>query len=148
MRIEEIMTTDLATCTSESSLTDCAAMMKKFDCGMIPVVEGNGRKMPIGALTDRDIVCRTLAEGINPMDCNAGDVMSQNPITIDHNEDHKKAVELMENNQVRRLIVVNENGECVGVVSQADLAREVSEEEVAEVVQRVSEPSDESRLGG
>ncbi len=140
MRLQELMSTDIATCTPDMPLEEVAGMMVDYDCGMIPVVAGEGTTRPVGTVTDRDITCRTVAVGENPLEFTAGDIMTANPITIDSNASHQEAMEMMEANQLRRLLVLDSNGECCGVVSQADLARRVSESEVGEVVQHVSRP--------
>ncbi len=140
MQIRDIMTTNVATCTNDTPLEEVAQMMMDCDCGMIPVVAGDDTTRPIGTVTDRDIVCRTLASGDNPLDFTAGDVMTGNPVTISPNASHDEAMHMMESNQIRRLLVIDNNGECVGIVSQADLARNASEEEVGEVVQHISRP--------
>lgn len=140
MRLQELMTTDLATCTPDMPLEEVAGMMLDYDCGMIPVVAGDGTTRAVGTVTDRDITCRTVAVGENPLEFMAGDVMTANPITINHNDSYEEAMQMMEDNQLRRLLVVDDNGECYGVISQADLARKVSEEDVGEVVQHVSRP--------
>ena len=141
MRLQEIMTTDIASCTPDTPLEEVAGMMLDYDCGMIPIVAGDDTTRPIGTVTDRDIVVRTVANSENPLDFLAGDVMTGNPITIHHNSSHEEAMELMEAHQLRRLLVLDDNGECIGIISQADLALQASEEEVGEVVQHVSQPS-------
>lgn len=141
MELRELMTTDIATCTPDTPIQEVASLMDEFDCGMIPVVAGDGTSRAVGTITDRDIVIRTVARGDNPLDLVAGDVMTGNPVTINPDANHRQAMEIMEKNQLRRLLVVDNNGECYGVISQADLARETSEQEVGEVVQHVSSPT-------
>lgn len=142
MEIRELMTSDVATCTPDMPLQEIASMMVEYDCGMIPVVAGDGTTRAIGTITDRDITCRTVARGDNPLNMSAGDIMTGNPITVSPNASEHQAMELMENHKLRRLLVVDDNGETYGVISQADLALEMSEEEVGEVVQNVSEPKE------
>ncbi len=141
MRLQEIMTTDIAACTPDTPLEEVAAMMDEYDCGMIPIVAGEGTTRPVGTITDRDIAMRTVANGENPLDYMASDVMTANPITINHNSAHEEAMEMMESHQLRRILVIDDNGECIGIISQADLARNAGESEVGEVVQHVSQPS-------
>ena len=82
MKVEEIMTKNPACCTADSKLQEVAQMMVTNDCGCIPVVENEESKKPIGMITDRDITIRTVAEGKNPLDLTAGDVMSDQVITV------------------------------------------------------------------
>lgn len=138
MKIKDFMTSNVATCSPEASLADCAQLMKENDCGMIPIIETNGSRNAVGVLTDRDITLRTLGEGINPMDCKVSDIMTNDPVTIAANASHEEAEELMESHQIRRLLVIDEDGNCCGILAQADLARNVSSKEVGEVVQNIS----------
>lgn len=140
MQIRELMTSEPACCTPDTPIEEVAQMMLDCDCGMIPIVAGDDTNRPVGAITDRDIVCRSLANGENPLEMTAGDLMTANPVTIDQNAAHNEAMSLMENNKIRRLLVTDDNGECIGVLSQADLATWTSEQEVGEVVQHVSQP--------
>ena len=141
MQIRDLMTNHPACCTPDTPLEEVAGMMLDNDCGMIPIVAGDNTNRPVGTVTDRDIVLRAVAAGENPLDLSANEVMTGNPITIDQNASHQEAMNLIENHQIRRLLVIDDNGECVGVLSQADLAIETSEEEVGEVVQHVSQPT-------
>ena len=141
MRLQEIMTTDIATCMPDTPLEEVASIMDEYDCGMVPIVAGDGTTRPVGTVTDRDITIRTVAKGENPLDYMAGDVMTANPITIHHHSSHEEAMELMESHQLRRLLAIDDNGECIGVISQADLARNADESAIGEVVQHVSQPS-------
>src|SRR6266568_4202653 len=76
MKVRDMMTGDPACCTAETSLPEVARMMVDRDCGEIPVVDNTSSKVPIGVVTDRDIVCRTVANGLNPLDLTAADCMS------------------------------------------------------------------------
>lgn len=145
MEIQDLMTSNPAACTPDTSLQEIASMMVDCDCGMIPVISEDGSNQPIGTVTDRDIVVRALAEGNNPAEMTANEVMTDNPVTIEMDASHRDAMEMMEQHQLRRLLVIDENSECCGIISQADLARTTSEEEVGEVVQHVSEPAEGGR---
>jgi CBS domain-containing protein len=114
-------------------------MMVDCDCGEIPVIDTQSRR-PIGVITDRDIVCRTIAEGRNPFDLSARDCMTTDVVTISLDKSVDECCELMERHQIRRIPVVDARGACCGIVSQADIARRVSERAVGEVVRDVSKP--------
>ena len=115
--------------------------MLEHDCGCIPVVE-QGTMRLIGVLTDRDISCRCVAQGKGP-ETRVKDAMTTEPRCC-HPEDDVAAVEqIMMQAQVRRVPVVDARGDCVGMIAQADLARDeqaVSESELGRVVERISEP--------
>lgn len=138
MKVEEIMTKNPACCTADSKLQEVAQMMVKNDCGCIPVVENEDSKKPIGMITDRDITIRTVAEGKNPLDLTAGDIMSDQVITVTSDTTVEDCCNKMESNQIRRVAVVDENGGCCGIVAQADVAINADKSKTAEVVKEVS----------
>lgn len=146
MQVREIMTTNPACCTPESSLQDVAKLMADCDCGEIPVLDEQGR--PVGVVTDRDIACRAVAQGKDPAQTRAREVMSQPVVTVTPEENLEACCQRMEENQIRRLPVVDQSGRCCGMVSQADIARAAPEHEVAEVVRDVSRPTPESSRVG
>ena len=141
MKIENIMTRNPATATLNTSLHDVAQMMAENDCGCIPVVEREGAKVPIGMLTDRDIVLRTVAHNKNPLNMIAGEVMTDHVVTVHPDTTLEDCCEAMEQNHIRRVPVVDEKGEIVGMIAQADIARDAPEEETAHLLREVSESS-------
>jgi len=141
MTARDLMTSKPACCTMDTPLQEVARMMVQCDCGEIPVVERNDLKKPVGVVTDRDIVCRAVAEGRNPLTINAGDVMSSPAVTA-RQDDHIDTVkQLMETHQIRRVPVVDQNGEICGIVSVADVARRDTQKEAGEVIKEVSAPA-------
>ncbi len=141
MLVNEIMTENPACCTADASLQEAAKMMVTNDCGCIPVVEDLANNKPIGMITDRDITVRTLGEGKNPMDLTVGDVMTKNVVTVTADTSVEDCCNLMEDNQIRRIAVIDENGGCCGMVAQADIAINANDNRTAEVVQEVSKAS-------
>lgn len=139
MKIENIMTRNPATATLNTSLRDVAQLMADNDCGSIPVVEKMGAKVPIGMLTDRDIVLRTIAHNKNPLNMIAGEIMTDHVITVRPETTVEDCCLAMEQNHIRRVPVVDERGELVGMVAQADIAREAPPKETAHLVQELSE---------
>lgn len=139
MQIREIMTRDLACCRPEQSLQEVARMMLESDCGAIPVVDQN--QQLVGIVTDRDITCRTVARGRNPLEMTAGDLISGSVICAVPEMDVDEVVEIMEEHQIRRVPVVDADGHCCGIVSQADIALKGGDEETAELVREVSQPT-------
>jgi CBS domain-containing protein len=132
------MTKNPACCTSETGLQEVAKLMVEHDCGCIPVVDSEESKMPIGMITDRDIACRVVAAGKNPLDLTAGDAMSSTVVSVTPDTSLEDCCNLMENSQIRRVAVVDENGACCGIIAQADIATHASDRKTAEVVQEVS----------
>lgn len=136
--VKHIMTENPACCTPETSLQETAKMMVDNDCGCIPVIENKDSKKPVGMITDRDITIRTVAKGKNPLDLTAGDVMTSQVVTISQEESLEKCMNLMEENQVRRIAVVDNNGGCCGIVAQADIALTGKDQKTGNVVEEIS----------
>jgi CBS domain-containing protein len=134
--IRDLMTENPCSIDADKSVAYAAKMMRDEDVGLAPIVEGD--KL-IGTLTDRDIAIRVVAEGKDPEQTTAREVASTNLVTIDPQQDLDEALRLMAKHQVRRLPVVEEDGRLVGVVAQADVAREGDDERTGKVVQEISE---------
>jgi CBS domain-containing protein len=132
--IRDVMTPSPQTVQASSPAVEAAKLMKETDAGMIPVLE-DGRLL--GTVTDRDIVLRVVAEGKDPQATTVGEIASTEPVTVEPERDLDEALKLMARHQVRRLPVVEE-GRLVGVIAQADVAREGDEREVGETVEQIS----------
>jgi CBS domain-containing protein len=133
--IREVMTPSPETVEAGKTATEAAKLMKKADAGMIPVVRNGGELL--GTVTDRDIVLRVVAEGRNPESTTVGEIASQDIVTVGPEQDLDEALKLMAQHQVRRLPVV-ESGRLIGVLAQADVAREGDEREVGQTVEQIS----------
>lgn len=138
MKVRDIMTKQPVYGTPENNLREIAQMMVEHDCGCIPIVEGADSKNPTGVITDRDIVVRTVAKNRNPLEIRAADIMTGGIVTVSPETSVEDCCNLMESKQIRRVAVVNENGELCGIVAQADIAINASNDKTAEVVQEVS----------
>jgi CBS domain-containing protein len=145
MKAQELMTANPACCTPDDSIDRAAQLMADNDCGCIPVVAGRDDSRVVGILTDRDIAVRGIAKAKGP-GTPVREVMTVDPFCCSRDADIKDVERVMAERQVRRVLVVDANRHCVGVIAQADLARaaelhkDVSEVEVARVVERISEP--------
>ena len=133
-KIREVMTPAPETIQADRPATEAAQKMKEADAGMIPVMT-NGNLL--GTVTDRDIALRIVAEGKDPQSTLVGEIASTDPITVAPDEDLDAALEKMAKHQVRRLPVV-EDGRLIGVVAQADVAREGDEKDVGHTVEEIS----------
>ena len=138
--VRNIMTRNPTCCTTETTLQQAAKMMVDHDCGCIPVVGEDGRS-PIGTITDRDIACRAVATGKNPLELSVKDCMSTDAVSISEEAKLDECVHLMEKHKIRRILVVDSFGHCCGIVAQADIARYADKKKTGEVVQQVSQPS-------
>lgn len=136
-KVREVMTSAVETAARSQPLREAAGMMRSGDYGSMPVVH-DGRL--VGILTDRDIVVRAVAEGLDPNVALAGDFATPDPVAVEPEQALDEALALMARHRVRRLPVV-EDGMLVGVLSQADVALEAKEKKTGEVVQEISQPS-------
>ena len=134
-KIHELMSPNPCAIEAEKPVAYAAKMMKDEDVGLAPIVEGDRL---VGTLTDRDIVTRVVAEGKDPQSVAVREVASTRLVTIDPEEKLDEALKLMAHNQVRRLPVVGQDGRLVGVVAQADIAREAKEKQTGELVEEIS----------
>ena len=138
MYVRDIMTAYPAFCTPDDSLQACAQLMVDYDCGSIPVIaDQQGRKL-VGMITDRDITCRTVAVGRNPLEMKVQECMTVPVDFIEQDADLDDVVHLMEKRAVRRVPVVDPDGSCCGIVSQADIAATAPKVDTADVVREIS----------
>lgn len=148
MNAEQIMTAQPACCTPDDSIREVARLLKEQDCGCIPVIEDRESRKLVGVVTDRDLVCRGLAEG-KGADALVRDVASFGPSCCAIDDDVEDVERIMAERQVRRVPVIDADGCCVGIISQADLVRArgpvLADREVIRVIERVSEPLAGSR---
>jgi CBS domain-containing protein len=121
MKIREIMTKDPACCTPDSTLQEVARMMRENDCGCIPVVNTHSEMKPVGTITDRDITIRTVADNHDPMNMKASDIMTKDIATVTPQMSLEECFDVMEDREIRRVLVVDEQGKCCGIVAQADI---------------------------
>jgi len=123
MQVREIMTANPACCTPESMLAEVAKMMVDNDCGLIPVVDSRDGMRPVGTITDRDITIRTVAAQQNPLTMKASDVMTSDIATVRPEMSLEECFDVMEGREIRRVLVVDEQGKCCGIVAQADVVQ-------------------------
>jgi CBS domain-containing protein len=133
--VKEVMSSNPCAIDADKPVAHAAKMMRDEDVGLAPIVEGDRL---VGTLTDRDIATRVVAEGRDPHSTRVLDVASTDVVTVDPQQDLGEAVRLMAEHQVRRLPVVEEDGRLVGVLAQADVARQSDDRQTGEVVERIS----------
>jgi CBS domain-containing protein len=148
MKVKDVMTADPVCCTGDTPITAVAKMMLENDCGEIPVVEDQAGKVPIGVITDRDIVCRLVAKGINPAGAIATECMSKPVTTVTPEMSIADCSRIMEEKQIRRVPVVDDRGSCCGIVALADIALQNGQNAAGEIVKEVSEPNASSAAAG
>lgn len=138
MKISEIMTKDPNYIGPDETLQEAARRLRDLDVGMLPV--GDGVKLK-GMLTDRDITMRVIAEGIDPKTVRIADVMTPEVIYAYEDQDIEDAAKIMDDKQIRRLIILNRDKDMVGIVALADLANRTRDPEVeSDALEGVSKP--------
>src|SRR5690606_29337356 len=110
-----------------------------------PVIDDFETRRLVGVVTDRDITVRAVAEGLAPADTQVSEIMSSSVVTVPMGSDLDEACQLMEQHQIRRIPVVDTEGRCCGIVSQADIALQAGEQEAGQVVKDVSRRQADSR---
>jgi len=142
VRVCDIMTPNPACCTPDSTAREAALLMKEHDCGLIPVVESSQSQRLVGTVTDRDIAVRGVAACKGP-EVSVSELMTPGPVTAGPEDEVEVVREVMVAQLVRRVPVVDSDGKLVGIVAQADIAREegaASDQEVGRIVEAISDP--------
>lgn len=142
MKVKELMTDNPVCFTASTPLKDVAQAMLDNDCGAIPIVESKATKRLVGIITDRDIVCRAVALGMNPLELTVKDCMSVPVATVGPDASLEGCCEIMERRQVRRIPVIDSAGCCCGMVSQADIAQRAPDYSTAHLIRCVSQVQD------
>ena len=130
----DIMTKGVRCIPAHESLDRAAEMMMELNVGALPICDGNDRM--VGMLTDRDIVVKCVAKGHDPARVTAGNLAEGTPRWIEANADIADALLEMQTHQIRRLPVV-ENKKLIGMISEADIARQLPERDVHGFAERV-----------
>ncbi len=149
IRVQDIMTTDVEACNATTDLGAAAMIMWRRDCGFVPVVDTVTKKV-VGAITDRDICMAVATQGRRPSEIRVGDVISGSAYTCSSSDPVRKALDLMREKRVRRLPVLDAQGEITGILSLNDVVRHartgrgkagpgVEPEEIVEAFQAICE---------
>ena len=141
MTCSQVMTKDPSCCVPADSASRVAKVMKTEDVGSIPVCENRHSRKLVGIVTDRDLALYVVGEG---RDANTPvqDVMTRDPFTCSPEDDVQSALDAMEKHQVRRIPVVDRNGQLAGIIAQADIAtRCEAPEKTAEMIEEISKPA-------
>jgi CBS domain-containing protein len=139
-KCRDVMTKDVVVCTPENTVSEVAQLMKTEDIGPVLIVDNEQSKTLVGIVTDRDIVLKVIADGQDPKTTRVGEFMSKKLVTCYADDDVETAMRSMAQFQLRRIPVVGENMQLVGIISQADIATRVNApEETAEVVKEISQ---------
>jgi CBS domain-containing protein len=140
MRVEELMS-EAKCCKDSDSVIQCAKLMRDRSIGFVPICDD--AQKPIGAVTDRDLAIRVLADGRSP-DEPIATFMTRDVIGCKPDDDVSEVARLMRDHKKSRVMVCDDGGKLLGVVSLQDIAESESEEEAGETLQQVkSGPADQ-----
>jgi CBS domain-containing protein len=143
MELRDIMTRNVEVVAAGATLKEAAAKMKDLDVGLMPVCDGDRLK---GMLTDRDITVRATARGYDPNKTKVSEVMSTDIAYCLEDQEIEEAVSLMEARQIRRLPILNQEKQLIGVVSLGDIAVHVGDRDLTgETLEEISEPAEPKR---
>lgn len=140
MIVRDVMTYDPVCCLTTDSAQKVAGILHKQNVGSIPVVSDEASRKLIGIITDRDLCCSVVAKGLDPTSTPIERFVSRNPATCRESEELDHCERLMQERQVRRIPIVDNDGRVIGIVSQADLALNDRPERVAKMVAAISKP--------
>jgi CBS domain-containing protein len=134
------MTKDPVCCLPGDSALKAAGLMKSANIGSIPVIENEETKKLVGIVTDRDLTLNIVALGRNSKTRKVESVMTRKVVTCHPEDDLQKALDAMSEHQLRRLPVVDDDNQIVGIISQADIATRVNQpEKTAEMIKEISQ---------
>lgn len=135
MRVKEVMSDHMDCLGPKSTLKDVATEMLNHDFGFLPL---KANKKLVGVVTDRDLAIKALAKGL-AADAKVEQIMTKDILCCHDYDDIKHAAKLMENNKIRRLVVLNNNEEPTGVISLGDIVTECNDHNIsAEIIEAVS----------
>lgn len=137
-KAKDIMTPNPRCCIMESSVWDAVEVMRKENCGIVPILDQEGQC--IGVVTDRDLCLNVILNRLNPDSTPLQEVMTRNLVTCYPEESMDDVLHKMEQRMVRRILVVNDNNRCIGIISEADIAlKGEGKIKVSELVEAVSQ---------
>lgn len=131
----DIMTTPAETLAPTATLTEAAQQLRDLNVGSLPILDGDHLA---GVVTDRDIVVRGIAEGLDPSSATVAEVATGAVVTVDVDDDAAEVARIMGERQVRRVPVLD-GGKLVGVIAQADVARDLDARTTGDVVEDISQ---------
>lgn len=138
----EVMTRNPVCCVPADELETVARHMQLEDIGSLPVVDSYETRRLIGIITDRDLALRVIAAGRDYHTMRVKDVMTPEPVTCHPMDDLDAALEAMAQHQLRRVPIVESNGQIVGIIAQADVATRLhNAPKTAEVIEGISQPN-------
>jgi CBS domain-containing protein len=149
MSISEFCNREVVFATREMSLPEAAQLMREYHVGALVVVdEVNGKRVPIGIVTDRDIVIKVISQSLDLDDFSVGDIMGPQLVSVQEKDGVFETIRLMRTKGIRRIPVVNQEGGLVGIISADDILDLLADEmaELAKVAPREQEREAKTRV--
>ena len=141
MLVKDLMTSAVVCCTPWDTAQKAGSLMKASGVGAIAVVADTSDPLLEGIVTDRDLCCGVVAAGKNVDAVQVADLMTRIPVTCGPEYTFDEFLQLMQENQIRRIPVVNNRGRCIGIVAQADIALHAPAAQVAKTIKEISKPA-------
>ncbi len=126
-KVKELMVKNVFVISGEETVLDSAKQMDKYNVGLLVVVEDMVTRRPIGVISDRDIITKVIVKGLSPGKAYVKDIMSTNLVTSSPKDDLQSAVEKMKKNKVKRLPVIDDDGNLAGILSFSDVIKQLAE---------------------
>jgi CBS domain-containing protein len=142
MKIREAMSPNPVCCLPTDSAQRVARTMCDHNVGSIPVVLDQDSRQLVGVITDRDLCCSVIADGLDPKSVTIEKFMTLNPVTCREGENVENCERLMQEHQIRRMPIVDAEDHVIGIVAQADLALKDNPERVSKTVAEISKTSE------
>ena len=143
MQLRDVMTRDVEVIHPDATVEEAAEKMEALNVGPLPVCDG---QRLVGMITDRDITVRAVAAGVAPDQAKVRDVMTPEVAYAFEDQDVREAERIMQDNQIRRLPILDRDKRLVGIVSLGDLAVDTDDTRgTGETLERISEPAKPER---
>ena len=140
MKVREAMSANPVCCLPSDTAMKVAATLREQNIGSMPVVADHDSRRLVGMITDRDLCCTVIADGLDPRKTAIEKFATANPVSCRDGENVEHCERLMQEHQIRRIPIVDGEGRCIGIVAQADLALKDKPERISRTVAEISKP--------
>ncbi|HEV2730275.1 MAG TPA: CBS domain-containing protein [Terriglobales bacterium] len=141
MKVRDVMAQHPVCCRLTDTAQTVAQILRDEDIGSLPVISEADSERLAGIITDRDLCCRILAAGLDPKTTSIEAYVTRDLVTCRPEQSLDSCAKLMELHQIRRVLIVDRDARCVGILSQADLARSDPSDRMRRTVAEISKPS-------
>jgi CBS domain-containing protein len=138
MKIKDVMSPNPVCCVPTDSAQQLAKTMLEHNIGSVPIVMNQDSRKLVGVITDRDLCCSVVANGLDSKTTTIEKLMTLNPVTCREGDDFGHCEHLMQEHQIRRIPIVDADDRVIGIVAQADVALKDQPEKVSKTVAEIS----------